>query len=81
VDEPVAGEHEVLVKVVATTVNRTDCGYRAAKPFILRFFTGLRRPKPTRRVLGTEFAGEVEAIGSTDVAIYNRAEMEPDSKR
>jgi len=65
VDKPVAAENELLVKVDATTVNRTDCGYRAAKPFILRFFTGLRRPKPKRRVLGTEFAGEVEAIGSS----------------
>ena len=64
VDKPEASENELLVKVEATTVNRTDCGYRAAKPFILRFFTGLRRPKPSRRVLGTEFAGEVEAIGS-----------------
>ena len=64
VDKPEAGENELLVRVEATTVNRTDCGYRAAKPFILRFFTGLRRPKPTRWVLGTEFAGEVEAVGS-----------------
>jgi NADPH:quinone reductase-like Zn-dependent oxidoreductase len=64
VDEPKSGENEVLVRVEATTVNRTDCGYRAAKPFILRFFTGLRRPKPNRRVLGTEFAGEVEAVGN-----------------
>ena len=64
VDRPEVGEQEVLVRVEATTVNRTDCGYRAAKPFILRFFTGLRRPRPTRRVLGTEFAGEVEAAGS-----------------
>ncbi len=62
VDKPEASEYELLVRVEATTVNRTDCGYRAAKPFILRFFTGLRRPK--RGVLGTEFAGEVEAVGS-----------------
>lgn len=65
VDKPNVGEHEVLVKVAATTVNRTDCGYRAAKPFILRFFTGLRRPKVTRRILGTEFAGEIEAVGGS----------------
>lgn len=64
VDAPVAGQGEVLVKVEATTVNRTDCGYRAAKPFILRFFTGLTKPKPNRSVLGTEFAGEVEAVGA-----------------
>ena len=48
-------------KVHATTVNRTDCGVRAAKPFIYRFFLGLRRPRLT--VLGTEFAGVVEAVG------------------
>jgi len=59
---PVATDDQLLVKIHATTVNRTDCGYRAAKPFILRFFTGLIRPK--RTVLGTEFAGEVEAVGS-----------------
>ena len=64
VDKPEPSENEVLVRVEATTVNRTDCGYRSAKPFILRFFTGLRRPRTKRRVLGTEFAGEVEAVGS-----------------
>ena len=50
-DKPKARDDELLVKVHATTVNRTDCGYRAAKPFILRFFAGLVRPKG--RVLGT----------------------------
>jgi NADPH:quinone reductase-like Zn-dependent oxidoreductase len=61
VEKPAAKNGEVLVRVHATTVNRTDCGLRAAKPFIYRFFTGLRRPRLT--VLGNEFAGEVEAVG------------------
>ena len=62
VDKPAAEANEVLVKVHATTVNRTDCGLRVARPFIVRFFTGLVRPRVT--VLGNEFAGEVEAVGS-----------------
>lgn len=61
VEKPTAGYNDVLVKVHATTVNRTDCGVRGGKPFVLRFFTGLVRPRAT--VLGTEFAGEVEAVG------------------
>ncbi len=61
VDQPAVTDHEVLVKVHVTTVNRTDCGFRAAKPFIVRFFSGFIRPRVT--VLGTEFAGVVEAVG------------------
>ena len=62
VEPPVPEEDEVLIKVHATTVNRTDCGVRAAKPFIARFFTGLLRPR--QRILGTEMAGEIEAVGA-----------------
>jgi NADPH:quinone reductase-like Zn-dependent oxidoreductase len=62
VDKPAARDGEVLVRVHATTVNRTDCGVRAARPFFYRLFIGLTRPRVT--VLGTEFAGEVEAVGA-----------------
>jgi NADPH:quinone reductase-like Zn-dependent oxidoreductase len=62
VERPVPGEGEVLVRVHATTVNRTDCHVRQAKPFMWRFFAGLRRPK--WRILGSELAGEVEAVGA-----------------
>jgi NADPH:quinone reductase-like Zn-dependent oxidoreductase len=62
VERPIPKEDEVLIKIHATTVTRTDCGVRAASPFIARFFTGLRRPR--RRILGTELAGEVAAVGA-----------------
>ncbi len=63
VDEPVPKADEVLVKIRASTVTRTDCGVRQGKPFLVRLFFGLRRPK--QRILGTELAGQVAAVGAT----------------
>jgi len=60
-EQPVPADDEVLVKVRATTVTRTDTGLRSAEFFISRFVTGLRKPK--QRVLGLELAGEVERVG------------------
>jgi NADPH:quinone reductase-like Zn-dependent oxidoreductase len=72
VDQPAPKDNQVLVKVHATTVNRTDCGFRAGRPFFVRALTGLPRPKVT--VLGTEFAGEVAAVGHsvTSFAVGDR---------
>jgi len=62
IERPVPKDDEVLVKIHATTVTRTDTGLRSAEYFISRFVTGLLRPR--NRILGTEFAGAVEAVGS-----------------
>jgi len=62
VERPVPNEDELLVRIHATTVNRSDCGWRAPHPFFSRFFTGLLRPR--RPILGSELAGVVEAVGS-----------------
>lgn len=72
VDTPTPGDDEVLVKVHATTVNRTDTGFRRPDPWFVRFFSGLRHPK--RPVLGSEYAGEVEAVGAkvTELAVGDR---------
>ncbi len=62
VPRPEPGEGEVLVRVHATTVSRTDCGQLRGHPFFIRLLTGLVRPK--RTILGTDFAGQVAAIGA-----------------
>lgn len=62
-DKPVPGENEILIRVHASTVNRTDCGFRSANYFIVRFFSGLLRPK--NQVLGCEFSGEVAEVGKS----------------
>jgi NADPH:quinone reductase-like Zn-dependent oxidoreductase len=71
VDKPVPGDNEILIKVHATTVNRTDCGFRSSKYLISRLFTGLFKPK--FKTLGTEFAGEIEATGKT-VTLFSTGE-------
>lgn len=62
VEKPTPSDNEVLVRVRATTVNRTDCANLRAKPFIMRFFMGLFKPK--NPILGTEFAGDIEVVGN-----------------
>ncbi len=59
---PVPTGKEVLVRVYAASVNRTDNHVLTGKPFIMRLFTGLFKPK--RAVTGTDFAGQIEAIGT-----------------
>lgn len=66
-DQPQPGPADLLIKVHATTVNRTDCGCRQPRPAIARIPTGIGKPRVT--VLGNEFAGTVEAVG-TNVTTY-----------
>ena len=68
VEKPSPGSGEVLIKVCATTVNRTDCGFRSAQYFVSRFFSGLFKPK--FGILGNEYAGIIEAVGK-DVTLFN----------
>lgn len=62
VPKPEPRRGEVLVRVHAATVSRTDCGGLWGAPFVYRFFTGLPRPRHT--ATGSDFAGEVEAVGA-----------------
>lgn len=58
--EPEAGE--VLIRIHAATVSRTDCGMLRPHPFFIRLVSGLFKPKLT--ILGMDFAGIVEAVGA-----------------
>lgn len=71
VPQPSPKDHEVLIKVFATTVNRTDCGFRSAEYFVSRFWSGLL--KPTNHILGCEFAGEIVEIGK-NVTLFKKGD-------
>lgn len=62
IEKPKPNENEVLIRVIATTVNRTDYGILSANYFMIRFFTGLFKPKHS--VTGTDFAGIIEEAGN-----------------
>jgi NADPH:quinone reductase-like Zn-dependent oxidoreductase len=62
VERPVPNEDEVLVKVLFSTVTRSDTGFRSLEYPFSRVFTGIRGPK--RTTAGMEFAGQVEEVGA-----------------
>ena len=59
---PAPKDNEVLIKVHATTANRTDYHVLTGRPFFMRLFTGLFKPRLS--IIGSDFAGEIEAVGS-----------------
>ena len=63
VAKPIPHDNELLVRVYATTVNRTDAGFRSAEYFISRFWSGLFKPK--FNFLGCEFSGIIEGVGKS----------------
>jgi NADPH:quinone reductase-like Zn-dependent oxidoreductase len=61
VDQPTPQDNEVLVRIDAAVVSRGDCTARKGSPLSIRLATGLVRPK--KPILGTNLAGEIEAVG------------------
>ncbi len=61
IDKPEPKDNEIRLKVHASTVNRTDCGFRSAEYFISRFWSGLLKPR--NKTLGCEFAGQIDTVG------------------
>lgn len=63
VEQPQPKADELLVRVRASAVNRTDTAFRSGQPLFTRAVTGVAAPR--WRVLGTEFSGHVVAIGAS----------------
>jgi len=61
IDKPTPTGNEVLIRVYAASANRTDYHVLTGKPNFMRLFTGLSKPRLT--ITGSDFAGQVEAIG------------------
>jgi NADPH:quinone reductase-like Zn-dependent oxidoreductase len=61
VDKPVPDAGDVLVKVLAASVNAADWHVLRGKPLFSRATLGLLRPK--HKILGVDVAGQVEAVG------------------
>ncbi len=72
VTKPTPKDNEVLIKIYATTVNRTDCGFRQPEYLIVRLIAGIFKPK--RTTLGSELAGEIEAVGN-DVKTFKQGDQ------
>jgi NADPH:quinone reductase-like Zn-dependent oxidoreductase len=61
VPKPTPKDNEVLIRITATAVGPSDSAFRQGKPFVVRFFSGLRKPNS---IPGDVLAGEIEAVGS-----------------
>lgn len=62
VEKPTPQAGEILVKVHATSINAADWHTLCGKPFVMRM--GMGFPKPKITILGGDFAGVVEAVGT-----------------
>ena len=62
IEKPVPKDGEVLIRVHAASVNRSDYHVLTGVPRPMRCFTGPFRP--TLASTGTDFAGQIESIGS-----------------
>jgi NADPH:quinone reductase-like Zn-dependent oxidoreductase len=71
VEKPLPSGNEVLIKIYAAAVTRADSMMRSGRPFIGRLVLGLTKPK--KAIPGTEFAGEIEAVGK-DVSLFKKGD-------
>ena len=67
VSKPEPKSDEVLVKIIAASVNFNDLAFVQGKPLLSRLWTGFLKPK--HKILGTDIAGRVEAVGKNVTGI------------
>ena len=78
VEKPTPDQDEVLVRIYASTVTAGDCEQRSLKmPFWyripMRAYVGFKKPERIK-ILGMDFAGEIEAAGK-NVKLYQEGDM------
>lgn len=61
ISKPTPKDNEVLVKIYAASVNAGDWHLMRADPFLMRLIFGFFKPR--QGILGSDFAGRVEAVG------------------
>lgn len=69
VEKPTPRDNEVLIKIFAVAVGIEDPIQRKGKPYFTRLFVGFTKPRVS--ILGTEFAGRIEAVGK-DVKLFKK---------
>lgn len=62
IEQPLPGPNDLLIKVRAASVSRTECHNLTGQPAVMRLTNGLTKPR--KAILGIDFAGVVEAVGA-----------------
>jgi NADPH:quinone reductase-like Zn-dependent oxidoreductase len=71
VNKPIPKNNELLIRVCTVLVGIEDLMQRKGKPYFVRVFFGLTRPK--QPIFGSEFCGEIEEVG-TDVRLFKKGD-------
>ncbi len=71
VEKPIPKSNEILIKIFTVVVGIEDTMQRKGKPYFVRVFVGFTKPR--KPILGTEFSGEIEAVGK-DVKLFKKGD-------